>query len=122
SREKALVVRGALVALVEEMRSIVIARIGAVQAVENEVGVLVGLGLGRFDRTALAGQRTRCRDMRTVAAEAVELETLLWTLQAIRTFRDRAFAQLRRQQVRRGDSCQLRIGVRHFGQIRGMRD
>src|SRR5262249_23164511 len=113
---------GVLVSLVQEVRSVVVVRIGTVQAVENQVRVLVGLGLGRFDRSVLAGQRTWRRNVRTVTAEAVELESLRWILEAHRAFGGRALPQLGREQCRGCYAGQLRVRVRDFRQGRGLHD
>src|SRR5581483_7471295 len=54
------VARRDLVTLEEERPAVVVARVGAREAVlEHEVGVLVGLGLLRFERAGLSGRRDR---------------------------------------------------------------
>jgi len=64
--------RAGLVALEQEVRSVVVGGIGAGLAVEHEVGVLVGLGLVGLDQVGRARKVARGGKKRAVAVVAVE--------------------------------------------------
>ncbi|MFJ9782607.1 hypothetical protein ACIRSS_23705 [Amycolatopsis sp. NPDC101161] len=49
------------VALEDEVRSVVVVRVGAALAVQHQVGLLVRLSLGRLDQVPGCGQVTRGR-------------------------------------------------------------
>src|SRR5262245_22506865 len=95
AREIALAACGVLMALKEKVRSIVVARVSAMQATQHEIGVLVRFSLRRFNRCTRAGQCARCRDVRTIAAVAIELESCCRILETQRAFSDSTLPQLR---------------------------
>ncbi len=102
-----------LVALVEEVRAVVVLGIGAVLALHDEIGVLVGLALGRLDVVALGLDVTRCRHHRAVVVVAVPARQRGRVLERRRALRDSRLAPLRRDLVGQGDA--RRLGVRRAG-------
>src|SRR6266446_1349871 len=87
------------------MRSVVVIGIGSALAVEHEVGVLVWLGLRRFE---VRSQRRQERALRLIVAISIEYRPLHGILQRHRALGPYDFGQFDREGVGHGDS-------RHFG-------
>src|SRR2546429_9957338 len=113
------------------MRAVPVVRVGAVQPLEAQVGVLVGFGLARLDVVAgRLGQR-RVGYQRAVAVIAVEGYVGGRVLQLHRTLRDRVLDEAGRQRVgrgepayvgRRGDRGPVHVFLVGVGRARGQRD
>ena len=100
--------RGAqLVALEQEMLPVVVVRVGARQAVEHEIGVLVGLGLRGLDVAAEGRQQVGL-----VIEIAVVLHESARVLHGHRALGADDLRELGRQHGRHRDANGLRVGVR----------
>jgi hypothetical protein len=124
---------GVLVALVEEVGAVVVGRVGAGHALlEDEVGVLVGLGLDRLRRARRRRQHLREQRVvggRDVVLVAVVRHDALRVLELRGALRDDDLGELGRQAARGRvaggalvggrDVAELRAGLRARGADRG---
>ena len=114
--------RAELVALVEEVRAVVVLRIGAVLALDDEVGVLVRLALRRLDVVARGLHVARRRNHRPVVVVAVPARQRRRVLERGRALRHRRLAPLRRELVGQRDARGLRVGGAGVGDRRSIRE
>src|SRR5262245_56783066 len=96
-----------LVPLEQEVTAIVVVGIRAAQLGQDQVGVLVGLGLGGFD----VGSESRQHG--SIGAVSVEGAISAWILQRVRAQCDDLLREFGRQNVRRRRAGGLRIGAWH---------
>src|SRR5262245_9960236 len=96
-------------ALEEEMSTVVVVGISALLIVQDQIGVLVGFGLGGFALVPGGGQVARCRNGWAIVAVAV-VALVAGILEFERTLGDDGCDQLRRENVRSGHSNRFGIG------------
>jgi len=111
-----------LMALEEEVTTVVVVPIGSRLSVQNRVGVLVWLGLVGFDVMRGALNIARQGHQGTIVVVAVVARQRRCILEARRALCDDRLGEFRRKGVGCDESGRFRICTGHMGQICGQYD